>query len=152
MQRNRRRDPHPVTWEVPAGIITAVVVLAVLCLHIGRGIANLLAGGWWGFPDRAHLFTALPKLVAGDAAAGLQRVEGPVAARPILWTGVVVVEIVLLLLITMVLKVGLERWGPGRLHGVATKAEAERILGRSRLRRHAAIVRPDLYGKDRGRS
>jgi len=40
-----------------------------------------------------------------------------------------------------------QRWGPGRMRGMATAAEAEKILGVTRLRKVAGIVRPDLYGK-----
>ena len=55
-------------------------------------------------------------------------------------------------LIVAGIRAGLRLWGSGRVQGVATREEAERLLGRSRLCRHAAIVRPDLYGKDRGRA
>ena len=34
---------------------------------------------------------------------------------------------------------------------MATRAEAEQMLGRTRLRKAGAIVRPDLYGKERKR-
>ncbi len=147
MQRARRQDPYPVTWEVPLGIVVAIVMLAVLGLHMGRGIANLLAGGWWGFPERARLFTSLPALLRGDTAAGLTHVGGPLAPRPMLWTCVTVVEVAIVVLVVVVVKLVLDRWGPGRVQGLASRAEAERLLGRARLRRHAAIVRPDLYGK-----
>lgn len=151
MQRARRKDPYPVTWEVPAGILLAVIVLAVLGLHAGRGVANLVAGGWWGFPDRAHLFVSLPALLDGDPGAGLTTVDGPLASVPLLWMCVIVVEALLLVGSLTALKVGLTRWGPHRIQGLATRAEAERLLGRHRLRRNARIVRPDLYRR-RGRN
>jgi hypothetical protein len=147
MQQARRRDPYPLTGEVPAGIVLAVVVLAVLGLHIGRGVANLLAGGWWGFPDRARLFVSLPALLGGDPGAGLTQVGGPLASGSLLWTCVVVVEVTLLIGSLAGLKFGLRRWGPRRVQGLASRAEAERLLGRARLRRHSRIVRPDLYGQ-----
>lgn len=146
MQQMRRRDPYPVTWEVPAGIVLAVVVLAVLGLHVGRGVANLLAGGWWGFPDRGRLFVSLPALLGGNPGAGLPRVEGPVASGSLLWTCVIVVEAMLLIGSLAGLKLGLRRCGPNRVQGLASRVEAERLLGRARLRRHSRIVRPDLYG------
>lgn len=149
MQQNRRRDPYPITWEVPAGIAVAIVSLAVLGLHLGRGIANLLAGGWWAFPDRKRLFTSLPGLFHGDAAAGLTPVEGPLASSSLLWTCIITVETILFLVVLLVVKAAVDRWGPNRTHGLATRTEAERLLGRARLRRHAPIVRPDLHGKNR---
>ena len=41
----------------------------------------------------------------------------------------------------------LQGWGPGRMRGMATSGEAERMLGLTRLRKVAGIVRPDLHGK-----
>ena len=42
----------------------------------------------------------------------------------------------------------LRRFGPGRVRGMATRSEAESLLGLRRLRTVAPVVRPDLYGKD----
>jgi hypothetical protein len=46
------------------------------------------------------------------------------------------------------------RWwrqmGPGALQGMATRAEVERVLGVSNLRRGRKVIRPDLFGADRG--
>ena len=39
----------------------------------------------------------------------------------------------------------LRRWGPHRMKGMASPAEAERLLGLRRLRKVATVVRPDLY-------
>jgi hypothetical protein len=122
MQLARRRDPYPVTWEVPAGIVLGVVVLAVLGLHIGRGVANLVAGGWWGFPDRDRLFASLPPLLQGDPASGLPQVEGSLASASLLWTCVIVVEVMLLIGSLAGLKFGLGRWGPHRVQGLASRA------------------------------
>lgn len=152
MQRARRNDPHPTAWEVPLAIVVGALLLFVVGAHVGRGIANLLSVGWWEFPDRAHLFTSLPGLLGGDASAGLTAMHPMVAPATVLWVGIAAVELVVLGLIVAGIRAGLLLWGPSRVQGVATREEAERLLGRSRLRRHAAIVRPDLYGKGRGRA
>lgn len=60
-------------------------------------------------------------------------------------------ELVGLVLLGWALKVGLDRWGPRRVRSMATRAQAEQMLGRTRLRKASAVVRPDLYGKDRNR-
>ena len=57
----------------------------------------------------------------------------------------------LLILLGWAFKTGLDRWGPHRVQGMATRAEAEQMLGRTRLRKASAVVRPDLYGKQRSR-
>ena len=40
MQRSRRNDPYPFTWEIPAAIIAGVLLVLVLGVHIGRAAAN----------------------------------------------------------------------------------------------------------------
>ena len=151
MQRDRRHDPSPFTWEVPAGIVVAVLLLLVLGVHAGRGVANMVAGGWWGFPEREHFFTSLPALLAGDAGAGLNTAGRPVAPRALLSGCIVIVETLMLAITIWAVRAGVTRWGPNRVRGVASRPEIERLLGRTRLRRHARIVRPDLYGTDRRR-
>ena len=41
--RSRRQDLWPRTWEFPAGIIVAVLMLVLFGVHLGRAIANILA-------------------------------------------------------------------------------------------------------------
>ena len=152
MQRARRHDPHPTPWEVPLAIVVGALLLFVVGAHLGRGIANLLSAGWWEFPDRADLFTSLPGLLEGDARAGLTAPQPTVAPATMLWVCIAAVELAILGLVVAGIRAGLRLWGSSRVQGVATREEAERLLGRSRLRRHAALVRPDLYGKGRGRA
>jgi hypothetical protein len=52
--------------------------------------------------------------------------------------------VVLLAVGVFILKLVLDRWGPGRLRGVASRGEAERLLGVTRLRKVRSVVRPDL--------
>ena len=145
-QQARRRDPYPWTWELPLGILLAVLLVAALAAHLGRALANRIAGAGWAFPDRADLFTSLPGLLAGDATAGLHETTSPMATSDAVLTWSVVVELLVLAAAVLVaLKSGLGRWGPGRMRGMASRHEAEQLLGRSRLRRNAPIIRPDLY-------
>jgi hypothetical protein len=149
MQRARRTNPYPFAWEIPVAAAVATLLLLVLGLHAGRAVANLVAGGGLTLPSRETLFTSVPGVVGGDAGAGLSGtaayLAGPTALR--VWVGVV--DVPVLTLTVWVATVGLGRWGPGRIHGMATREEAERLLGRSRLRKVGALVRPDLYRKGR---
>lgn len=149
MQRSRRSTPYPLTWEVPTAAVFALVLVLVLGLQAGRSISNLLAGGSWRFVNRADLFVTVPGLLRGDAAAGLTSVAEP-ANPQLLWACMATTCVLLLALACWLTKVALDRWGPGRLQGMATAADAENLLGRSRLRRHAQVIRPDLYGRARG--
>jgi hypothetical protein len=66
-------------------------------------------------------------------------------------TWAVAVEVMLLAVSVLLLKLVVDRWGPGRLRGMASRGEAERLLGVSRLRKVRSVVRPDLYGRNRDR-
>ncbi|NMM25668.1 MAG: conjugal transfer protein [Phycicoccus sp.] len=151
MQRSQRGDPYPFTWEIPAAIIASVLLVLVLGVHIGRAAANLLAGAGWGWPAQAELFRSLPGVLGGDGGAGLPGTYHEGAGRSALWTWIGVTELLLAGLLASALMIGLDRWGPQRVQGMATRAEAEQMLGRTRLRKASAVVRPDLYGKQRSR-
>lgn len=50
MQGERRRNPYPLTWEIPLAVLVAAVLLAVLGVHAGRAVANLVAGAGLTLP------------------------------------------------------------------------------------------------------
>jgi hypothetical protein len=150
-QWSRRQDPYPWTWEMPLAVILAVLVLISFGVHLGRAVANVLAGCDWRFPSRVDLFSSLPAVLRGDAGAGLVDHRGPGASPSSLLLCIGTTELILLAATVLLIKLGLDRWGPGRTRGVATSGEAERLLGVARLRRSRKIVRPDLYGKRRQR-
>ena len=152
MQRSRRRDPYPFTWEIPVAAIAAVVMLLILGVHVGRGIANLIAGTGWMWPTREGFFRSLPQVLAGHAGAGLPHastlthtVDMLAGARSV-QIAITLTELVEISLCGWAMVEGLRRWGPSQIHGMATRAEAEQLLGVSRLRRVRAVVRPDLHG------
>lgn len=149
MQRSRRTTPVPFTWEIPVGIVLAVLLALVLGLQAGRSLANLVAGNGWLFVDRVALFSTLGPLLSGQADAGLPAVTRP-ASTALLWTCIGLVELIVVVVIGWAVRFGLDRWGPARLRGMATAAEAEVLLGRTRLRWHAKVIRPDLYGAPQG--
>lgn len=149
MQRARRTNPYPFTWEIPVAAVVATVLLLVLGIHAGRAVANLVAGGTFTLPSRETLFTSVPGVLGGDPGAGLTGTAAHLAGPTALRVWVVVVETLILVLVVWAATVGLGRWGPGRIHGMATREEAERLLGRTRLRTVGAVVRPDLYGEGR---
>jgi hypothetical protein len=146
-QQSRRYDPYPWTWEIPLGVALVILMVLVCGVHLGRAIANVLAGAGWAFPTRVELLRSLPAVLAGDAAAGLDGLNGSVSSPSAVWMWVVVTEVMLLAVAVFVLKLVVDRWGPGRLCGMASRGEAERLLGVTRLRKVRSVVRPDLYRK-----
>lgn len=149
MQRARRRDPYPFMWEVPLAVAVTVGLILVMGVHVGRAVANLLAGGGWALTPSSGMFISLVGVLGGDASAGLSADGGPFASAAGLWACIVVTECVLIMAMALVANACLDRWGPWRMRGMASPGEAERLLGLTRLRRVSAVVRPDLYGPDR---
>ncbi len=117
----------------------------VLGLQVGRTVANLIAGNGLEFAAREDLFTSIGGLVEGDAAAGLPGLGHP-ASTTLLWSCIAVVDVMVFIGGGWATKWVIDRWGPGRLQGMATPSQAEALLGVSRLRRQAKVIRPDLYG------
>jgi type IV secretion system protein VirD4 len=138
-QQSRRHDPYPWTWEIPLGVVLVILMVLVCGVHLGRGIANVLAGAGWAFPARIELLRSLPAVLVGDAAAGLDGLSGSISSLSAVWMWVVATEVMLLAVAVFVLKLVLDRWGPGRLRGMASRGEAERLLGVTRLRKVRAV-------------
>ena len=108
-------------------------------------LANVIAGAGWDFTPLAELFTALPGILGGDARAGLD--PGAGASPGLLYTCLVVAEVVTVMLICWAFIAGIREWGPARVRGMATRAEADTLLGLGHLRKVAPVVRPDLHRK-----
>ncbi len=154
MQKARRHDPYPWTWEVPLLVFVVLMLGLAVGVQVGRSLANLLAGaGWTWAVDQATFWRSIPAVAGGDAGAGLgtgtsgPRLDGGLASPVLVWTGIGIVEVLVLVAAGWAAIWGLQRWGPGRLKGMATRPEAEQMLGLTRLRKVSSIVRPDLYGK-----
>ena len=145
MQQSRRTTPYPYTWEIPLGVVLAITLVLVVAAHAARSLALALAGAGWVWTSQAQLFHALPGILAGDSRAGLNM--GPTASPALLYTCLVVVELLALVLIVWAVIGGMRQWGPARVRGMATRAEADTLLGLARLRRVAPVVRPDLHAK-----
>lgn len=157
MQQSRRTNPYPFTWEIPLMLAVTVLLLLVLGVQTGRAAANLVAGSGMSFPPRDAVLTSVPGILAGDASAGLPVSTGtsgtagtagrasPAAVRA--W--VAGTELMVLAGLGWAGRDIWLRWGPHRIHGMASKAQAQKLLGRRRLHRVRAIIRPDLYGKER---
>ena len=149
MQQDRRTTPYPRTWEIPltGAMVTGLVL--VLAAHLARSTANGLSGTGWALPPQAELFRSLPALLGGDSRAGLP--PGRAAAPVLLYTCLALTEILAIALLVWAARLAWRAWGPGRVRGMATRAQAQAVLGPSRLRRVAPVVRPDRYGNRRHR-
>ena len=145
LQTDRLRNPYPLTWEIPVGAATMTLFLAALGVQFGRSIAHWTAGGGWAWPRGRALITSVGSILAGHPTAGLNPAPVPAANAAAVIGWIVAVQIVLAALTITAAVVILARWGPGRMRGMATPAQARATLGAIRLRRVQSIIRPDLY-------
>jgi len=145
LQTDRRRNPYPLTWEIPVGAATAVILLAALGIQLGRSIAHWTAGGDWKWPHGRALFTSLGAILGGQVTAGLDPLPVPAASSAAVIGWIVTVELILTAGAIAATVLALRRWGPGRMRGMATPEQASSTLGAGRLRRVRSVLRPDLY-------
>jgi len=139
----------PLTWELPAAAGLAWVAVAGVLLPAGRGAASWLTGGRWLWPRTgAGLSASMVGLLTGHPGAGL----APVVAAGLPTAGVVylllaLVQAAWLIVSLLALLRWWRTWGPGMRQGLASRGEVDKVLGRSRMRRDRALIRPDLYAK-----
>jgi hypothetical protein len=145
LQTDRRRDPYPFTWEPPLGALASTLTLAGFGVQLGRAAAHWHAGAGWAWPQGRTVLTSIPAVLTGHPTAGLDPAPAIPASSAAVTGWIIATEAVLALLLFAAAILVLRRWGPARLKGMATPAEAEAALGLSRLRKQRHIVRPDLY-------
>lgn len=154
MERDRhdrfRTQPVPLTWEIPALIAAAALVLVALTPLLVQSLVCWTLGG--GFVWPRDLRAALTAIGHGEFGAGLRpRPAHALPPTPVMWVASAAGE-VLVLSAGIVLGVRLRSLigrSPG--HGLATARQAAEALGCRRLRRDAAVIRPDLYPRHYGR-
>jgi type IV secretion system protein VirD4 len=149
--RRQRRDPLPLTWELPAAAALAWVGVAAMLLPAGRGAASFMTGGGWAWPKTgAEMADSLVGLLTGHPWSGL----GATTASALPTAGVVyllvtLVELAWLIVSLLVLRAWWRTWGPGMREGLADRGEVEKVLGLRRIRGNRTVIRPDLYAKKR---
>jgi len=142
----RRPDPLPWSWEVPAGAGLAWLSLSAATLLAAQGAAGFLTGHGWVWPGSSRLFPALGGLLTGQVGVGVDATAG-LPAPTLVYALAVVTELALLAVSVWAAVRFWSTVGPGRRHGMATRADAETVLGVGRLRRVRKLIRPDLYGR-----
>ena len=149
--RRERRDPLPLTWELPAAAALAWVAVAAMLLPAGRGAASWLTGGGWVWPKTgAGLTASLVGLLTGHQSYGLPApTASALPTASVVYLLVTLVELAWLIVSLFALRTWWRTWGPGMREGLADRAEVEKVLGLSRMRRNRNVIRPDLYPKSR---
>lgn len=75
MQLARRRDPYPWTWEPFALWALILLMVLVVGLQVGRGLANWIAGAGFTWPHTDYVVTSVIAVIRGDASAGLANAD-----------------------------------------------------------------------------
>lgn len=145
MQHDRRTNPYPFTWEIPAAVALVALIVLVLAVHGGAAAANLLTGNGPHWPARSQWFASLAGILHGDSTTGLGLTRP--APAPLLWACITAAELAAITALTFGGLLLRRYAGPGRIKGMASRAEAANLLGPRRLHRVAPVVRPDLYGR-----
>lgn len=145
MQVSRRKESIPWTWEPLVAGLALYLFVVLVAAQVGRGTAYLLAGDGFRWPTADAQVSSAFRVLAGHSASGLLGTGVPVLGSTWLYICLIVVELVALTVVTWVGVAVFLRWGPARILGMATRSEAEKMLGLARLRSHAAVIRPDLH-------
>jgi len=146
-----RVDVPPTTWEIPVVAALTWVLAAGLLLPAGRGAAAWAFGGGWVWPAGAQaLLSSIGGLATGRPTAGLDAAAAAALPPPALvYVAVAGAELMLIAATVVAVRVWWTTVGPGSVRGMATRTEAEAVLGVGELRKARAVLRPDLYGAAR---
>ena len=133
MQRERRNNPYPWTWEIPLAVACGVLLVLAVGVHLGNALAHLADGDGWTWPPASRLFISIPGVLTSSRH------------HPDVQAWIVTTELLLTGLLAWAGVVSWRQWGPSRLKGMATRTQAEHVLGLTRLKKDAPMVRPDLH-------
>ncbi len=146
-----RRDPQPMSrgGEVAAVVLTGGLLLLALAALTGLALASALFGGGWVWPAGSDTAgQVLAGLLTGEPGRGLPaQLQARVPGSGAVYSSVAAAELVMLAAAGTAAALFWRYHRPGDARGgMATRSEAQRVLGRSRLRQARTIIRPDLYG------
>ncbi len=155
-RQHYRRDPQPMSrgGELALVGLAGVLLLLAVAALAGLGAAARLFGGGWVWPaGQDSIGQVLGGLLSGQPGRGLPpELQARVPGAGAVYSTIAVVE---LLTVAAAITAGVTFWRYHRpsdaRRGMATRAEAAQVLGRSRLRAARTIIRPDLHGTTRGR-
>lgn len=152
MPNQRQRDPMP--WsrggEVAFVVIAAVLLAFALAALLGLGIAAAWFGRGWVWPHGTDTIGhVLGGLLSGHPGRGMVVADAEkVPSRGAVYSCVAACELLMITaaIATSVLALRWVRPGDAR-RGMASRAEAQRVLGTGRLRESGRLIRPDLQRK-----
>lgn len=146
IQLDRRTDLIPWTWEPFVGVVVAYLLTVLVTAQLARATSYLLAGHGWRWPASEAQLTSSLAIFAAHSSNGLPGRNVPQISPTLLITVLATFEALGLVALTVAIVGVFLRWGPTRMAGMASRSNAHDLLGMTRIRRHASVIRPDLYG------
>jgi hypothetical protein len=155
MERSRRArltNTAPTQGEFAVAVLLAGLFFFLLTPLVVQGLLAWTTAGVFALPN-GHLLQAYGGLLRGHFGVGLaSEVSGALPPDAAMWALTVLGEV---LMIGSAVVVGMwmrDLTGAGSRHGLATPTQAAEALGVPRLRKSAAVIRPDLYARSERRS
>lgn len=152
-RRDRFTTQVPLTWEIPATVIGAVAFFVQVTPLVVQGVVAWAVSGEFAWPSQ-RLLDAYGGLLHGHFGGGLDRAAANMLpSDAVMWVLTVLGEVVVLVAVVVVGMWARDLTGrSSSRHGLATATQAAEALGLPRLRKTAAVIRPDLYGPRRRRA
>lgn len=150
MERSRRArftNVAPTAGEFTVAVLLTGVLFFLVTPLVVQAIVGWATARAFALPN-GHLLEAYGGLLHGHFGVGLP--DGVAVALPsdaVMWVLTLVGEV---LALGAAVVVGIwmrDVTGTSSRHGLATPAQAAQALGLPRLRKSAAVIRPDLYAR-----
>lgn len=150
MERSRRArftNVAPSAGEFAVAVLLAGLFFLIVTPLAVQGVVAGATSGDFALPN-GHLLDAYGGLLHGHFGAGLPRgVADVLPSDAVMWVLTLLGEVLVLGAVVVVGMWMRELTGTSSRHGLATPTQAAEALGVPRLRKSAAVVRPDLYAR-----
>jgi len=150
MERSRRdrfTNTAPTAGEFTVAVILGGLFFVLMTPLVVQGIVGWATTGVFAWPN-GHLLDAFGSLLHGHFGAGLRRaVAAGLPPDAAMWVFTILGEVLVLGAAAVVCLWMRELTGTSSRHGLATATQAAEALGLPRLRKSAAVIRPDLYAR-----
>jgi len=150
MERSRRdrfTNIAPSAGEFTVAVLFAGLFFVLITPLVVQGVVGWATSGNFAWPN-GHLLDAYGGLLHGHFGAGLRRgVTAALPADAAMWVLTLLGEVLVLGAAVVVGMWMRDLTGTSSRHGLATPTQAAEALGIPRLRKSAAVIRPDLYAR-----
>lgn len=148
MERSRRgrfTNTAPSAGEFAIAFVFVGIFVFLITPLVVQGIVAWATSGHFAWPNK-HLLDAYNGLLRGNFGSGLARgIADGLPADGVMWGLVLLGQLVTIGATVVVAMWMRDLTGASSRHGLATAAQAAEALGLPRLRKSAAVIRPDRY-------